>query len=71
MLQCTITCIFSVLEFCHGLKRGGVQKSIARIDPHNVLYVPNKIKGKGIGYIPKHFLIFVCPEVPGEIGDQN
>ena len=50
---------------------GGVQKSIARIDPHNVLYVPNKIKGKGIRYIPKHFLIFVCPEVPGEIGDQN
>ena len=34
-LRCTITCIFSVLEFCHFLKRGwgGVQKSISRIDP--------------------------------------
>ena len=33
-LQCTKTCIFSVLEFCHFLKRGwAVQKSISRIDP--------------------------------------
>ena len=38
-LQCTITCIFSVLEFCHFLKRGvggerGNQKSYNRRDPY-------------------------------------